>query len=241
MNFVIIFACVAAVAIAAPQYSYVTPDSSEEVEFVPILRDDRVHEEDGTYKFDFEAGNGIRFSQSGSPDGDEDAVIKTGEYSYTAPDGTHIHVRFVADENGFQPQSDALPVAPEGGLLRSSRQFLLFTGNMNFVIIFACVAAVAIAAPQYSYVTPDSSEEVEFVPILRDDRVHEEDGTYKFDFEAGNGIRFSQSGSPDGDEDAVIKTGEYSYTAPDGTHIHVRFVADENGFQPQSDALPVAP
>ncbi|XP_047469443.1 cuticle protein AMP1A-like [Penaeus chinensis] len=112
---------------------------------------------------------------------------------------------------------------------------------MNFAIIFACVAAVAIAAPQYSYVTSDSSEEVEFVPILRDDRVHEEDGTYKFDFEAGNGIRFYQSGSPDGDEDAVIKTGEYSYTAPDGTHIHVRFVADENGFQPQSEALPVAP
>ncbi|XP_037780195.1 cuticle protein AMP1A-like [Penaeus monodon] len=94
---VIIFACVAAVAIAA----------------LSTVTDDRVHEEDGTYKFDFEAGNGIRFSQSGSPDGDEDAVIKTGEYSYTAPDGTPIHVRFVADENGFQPQSDALPVAPE--------------------------------------------------------------------------------------------------------------------------------
>ncbi|XP_069985455.1 cuticle protein AMP1A-like [Penaeus vannamei] len=112
---------------------------------------------------------------------------------------------------------------------------------MNFVIIFACVAAVAVAAPQYTYVTPDSSEEVEFVPILRDDRVHEEDGTYRFDFEAGNGIRFSQSGSPDGDEDAVIKAGEYSYTAPDGTPIHIRFVADENGFQPQGDHLPVAP
>ncbi|XP_069984598.1 endocuticle structural glycoprotein ABD-4-like [Penaeus vannamei] len=112
---------------------------------------------------------------------------------------------------------------------------------MNFVLIFACVTAVAVAAPQYSYVTPDFSEEVEFIPILRDDRVHEEDGTYRFDFEAGNGIRFSQSGSPDGDEDAVIKAGEYSYTAPDGTPIHVRFVADENGFQPQGAHLPVAP
>jgi len=65
------------------------------------------------------------------------------------------------------------------------------------------VAAVALAAPQY-----DSSEE--FVPILKDDRVHEDDGTFNFDFEAANGIRVSQAGSPDGDEDAVIKAGEYS-------------------------------
>ncbi|XP_027208951.2 cuticle protein AMP1A-like [Penaeus vannamei] len=106
---------------------------------------------------------------------------------------------------------------------------------MKFVIL-ACVAAVAFAAPQYS-----SSEEVEIVPILRDDRVHEEDGTYSFDFETGNGIRVSQAGSPDGDEDAVIKAGEFSYTAPDGTPVVVKFVADENGYQPQSDLLPVAP
>ncbi|XP_047469452.1 endocuticle structural glycoprotein SgAbd-8-like [Penaeus chinensis] len=91
---------------------------------------------------------------------------------------------------------------------------------MKFVIL-ACIAAVAFAAPQYS-----SSEEVEFVPILRDDRVHEEDGTYSLDFEAGNGIRVSQSGSPDGDKDAVIMAGEYSYTAPDGTLIVVKYVAD---------------
>ena len=33
-------------------------------------------------------------------------------FSYTAPDGTPVHVRFVADANGYQPQSDLLPVAP---------------------------------------------------------------------------------------------------------------------------------
>ncbi|XP_047469754.1 cuticle protein CP14.6-like [Penaeus chinensis] len=104
---------------------------------------------------------------------------------------------------------------------------------MKFVIL-ACVAAVAFAAPQY-----DSSEE--FVPILKDDRVQEDDGTFNFDFEAANGIRVSQAGSPDGDEDAVIKAGEYSYTAPDGTPIVVKYVADENGFQPQGAHLPVAP
>lgn len=34
-------------------------------------------------------------------------------FRYTAPDGTLVEVKFVANENGFQPQSDILPVAPE--------------------------------------------------------------------------------------------------------------------------------
>lgn len=34
-------------------------------------------------------------------------------FSYTAPDGTLVEMKFVADENGFQPESDVLPVAPE--------------------------------------------------------------------------------------------------------------------------------
>ncbi|XP_064094402.1 cuticle protein AMP1A-like [Macrobrachium nipponense] len=85
-------------------------DSSEEV---AILRDERVHEDDGKYNFDFESENGIRFSEAGSPDGDEDAIVSAGQYSYTAPDGTEACWKYVANENGFQPQSDILPVAPE--------------------------------------------------------------------------------------------------------------------------------
>ena len=33
----------------------------------------------------------------------------TGSYSYTAADGTPVLITFVADENGFQPEGDALP------------------------------------------------------------------------------------------------------------------------------------
>ncbi|KAK3874687.1 hypothetical protein Pcinc_020397 [Petrolisthes cinctipes] len=117
---------------------------------------------------------------------------------------------------------------------------------MTVGVILAAFVAVAFAAPQYDYGPPadhsdESSEEIDVVPILRDDRVHEEDGTYNLDVETGNGIVLSQSGSPVGPDNSVVKAGEYSYTAPDGTPIHVKFVADENGFQPQSDILPVAP
>ena len=78
------------------------------------------------------------------------------------------------------------------------------------------MAAVAVAAPQYTYDAPpaavhdDSKESAEFVPIVKDDRVHEDDGTYNFEFETANGISFAQAGSPDGDDDAVIKAGQYS-------------------------------
>lgn len=79
-------------------------------------------------------------------------------------------------------------------------------------MILAALASVALAAPQYSYDAParDSSEEVEFVPILRDDRVHEEDGTYNLDVETGNGIVVSQAGVPNGPDGSVVKAGEYS-------------------------------
>ncbi|XP_045593223.2 cuticle protein AMP1A-like [Procambarus clarkii] len=109
---------------------------------------------------------------------------------------------------------------------------------MKFVILAALVA-VTVAAPMPD--SASSAESVEVVPILRDDRVHEEDGRYSFDVETGNGIVLSQSGSPDGPEGTIVKSGSYSYTAPDGTPVHVTFVANENGYQPQSDLLPVAP
>ncbi|XP_042218194.1 cuticle protein AMP1A-like [Homarus americanus] len=110
---------------------------------------------------------------------------------------------------------------------------------MKFVIL-AALAAVAVAAPKPDY-AQSSHESVEVIPILKDVRVHEEDGSYNFDLETGNGIVLSQAGTPTGPDGSVVKAGSYSYTAPDGTPVHVKFVADENGYQPQSDLLPVAP
>ncbi|XP_068206658.1 cuticle protein AMP1A-like isoform X2 [Palaemon carinicauda] len=126
-----IIVTIIALAAAAPQYDYNAPpppppapapaygapstrvSTFEVAPPVAILRDDRTHDEFGRFSVDFEAENGIVFSQSGSPDGPEGAVVKAGQYSYTAPDGTLVEVKYVADENGFQPQSDLLPVAPE--------------------------------------------------------------------------------------------------------------------------------
>ncbi|XP_047470345.1 cuticle protein AMP1A-like isoform X1 [Penaeus chinensis] len=121
--------------------------------------------------------------------------------------------------------------------------------NITLACVFAilvALTAVAAAAPQNGYSLPDPStrgvlEVVEVVPILRDDRVQEDDGRYSFDIETGDDITASESGSPDGPEGAIVASGKYSYTAPDGTLIEVKYVANENGFQPSSDILPELP
>ncbi|XP_068206624.1 cuticle protein AM/CP1114-like [Palaemon carinicauda] len=115
---------------------------------------------------------------------------------------------------------------------------------MKFIIL-ASLAAVALAAPQYGYDAPrggsfrggDSSEEI---PILRDDRDRDDNGRYSVNVETANGIRLVDSGAP-GAKGAIAASGSFSYTAPDGTPVSLQYVADENGFQPQSDLLPVAP
>ncbi|XP_042218345.1 cuticle protein AMP1A-like [Homarus americanus] len=111
---------------------------------------------------------------------------------------------------------------------------------MKFVLL-AAMAAVAVAVPRPDYKAADSMEKKDVVPIIQDDRVHEEDGRYHIEVKTGNGITISQSGSPEGDSGAISKAGEYSYTAPDGTIVRMKFVANANGFQPESDLLPVAP
>ncbi|XP_042893852.1 larval cuticle protein LCP-17-like [Penaeus japonicus] len=134
------------------------------------------------------------------------------------------------------------------------RHHLLNTTALMKTLILACVAAVAIAAPQYAYEAPPLKyaapsasihngygAATEVVPILKDDRIQEDDGRYSVDVETGNGIKLTESGTPDGPEGSVIKAGQYEYTAPDGTTVQLKYVANENGFQPQSDLLPVAP
>ncbi|XP_042888222.1 cuticle protein AMP1A-like [Penaeus japonicus] len=108
----IILVALVAIASAAPQGYGAPPPRYGSSEEVPILKDERVIEDDGRYNFDVETGNGIVVSESGSP-GNKGAIASAGFFSYTAPDGTPVSLKFVADENGYQPQSDLLPVAPE--------------------------------------------------------------------------------------------------------------------------------
>ncbi|KAK4326489.1 hypothetical protein Pmani_003015 [Petrolisthes manimaculis] len=213
MKFVIL-ATLAALAVAAPRADYRSIESGESAE---ILRHDFDIEDDGTYVLGVETSNGIVASQSGAPSGPDYAVVKQGYFSSKSDTKHDMHDHQLGEACG-----NTLPSS--------------HTRRSN--VILAALATVAVAAPGYDSSAEDSSEEI---PILRHDFVLEDDGRYNLDVETGNGIQVSQSGSPDGPEDSVVKSGFFSYTAPDGTPVYVKFVADENGYQPESDLLPVAP
>ncbi|XP_064089144.1 cuticle protein AMP4-like [Macrobrachium nipponense] len=79
---------------------------------VAIIRQTQVNPDAlGAHSSDFEAENGIVFQFSGSQ-GLTGGSNMIGSWSYPQADGTLAEVTFVADENGFQPQSSLLPVAP---------------------------------------------------------------------------------------------------------------------------------
>ncbi|XP_052867187.1 cuticle protein CP14.6-like [Anopheles cruzii] len=82
---------------------------------------------DGSFNYAYESANGIKvedqgtiksikvpkLDETGRQIGDEEVLVsvQTGSYQYTAPDGQLYTLRYVADENGFRPQGDHLPVA----------------------------------------------------------------------------------------------------------------------------------
>lgn len=72
-----------------PQQTYLAPGTraeggeeapEEPEEAVPILKDERVNNEDGSYTVDVETGNGIVNSEAGSING-EGGFVKSGHYS----------------------------------------------------------------------------------------------------------------------------------------------------------------
>ncbi|XP_052897568.1 cuticle protein CP14.6-like [Anopheles moucheti] len=83
---------------------------------------------DGSFNYAFESANGIKVEDQGTIKsikvpklddtgrqiGEEDVQVsvQTGSFQYTAPDGQIYTLKYIADENGFQPQADHLPVAP---------------------------------------------------------------------------------------------------------------------------------
>lgn len=88
--------------------------------------------------------------------------------------------------------------------------------------MFACLIAVALADDE--------------IPILRSESEVNPDGSYEYNYETGNGISAQESGK--GGESVQ---GSYSFTDDSGKVHDLKYIADENGFQPSSDDLPVPP
>ena len=77
-----------------------------------ILRMEMNQGENGQFQYAFETSDPIAVEAQGEAKqiNDEVGMVMQGTYSFQTPDGQTISINWVADENGFQPQGDAIPV-----------------------------------------------------------------------------------------------------------------------------------
>ncbi|XP_028160060.1 pupal cuticle protein 20-like [Ostrinia furnacalis] len=114
---------------------------------------------------------------------------------------------------------------------------------MSSVKLIVALAMVACAAAEYNHYNGYSGSGAH-IPILRYENVNNGDGTYRYNYETGNGIAAHESGAPraSGPEGlAVTAEGGFSYRAPDGQQISLTYTADENGFHPTGSHIPTPP
>ncbi|KAF2365296.1 Insect cuticle protein [Trinorchestia longiramus] len=91
------------------------PDNRPYSDEVEIVRDERVYPSaSGEYSLDFETSDGTVISEFGDGTGPDGAVESQGSVRYVDPEGEEFVLTYIANaEGGYQPQSSALPIAPE--------------------------------------------------------------------------------------------------------------------------------
>merc|ERR1712189_130131 len=110
--------------------------------------------------------------------------------------------------------------------------------KMKSMLLVALFVAVAAAENTHEYKEP--------IAITKYGSVSDETGKYSYNFEAASGIKMSEEGEQkhfgDKPEEGYgsVARGSYSYEL-EGVTYTINWVADENGFQPTGDHLPVAP
>ncbi|XP_026462753.1 endocuticle structural glycoprotein SgAbd-2-like [Ctenocephalides felis] len=136
---------------------------------------------------------------------------------------------------------------------------------MKSFLILAAVACCACARPQYNQYPrqgyqPQQYQQQQrqqyqqqqqyqpqrpFVPITSYYNEINPDGSYQYGYSTGDGQQAQEQGylknAGNPEAEAQVMQGSYSYTAPDGTPIEVRYIADENGFRAEGAHLPTPP
>ncbi|CAL8102795.1 unnamed protein product [Orchesella dallaii] len=110
---------------------------------------------------------------------------------------------------------------------------------MKYFAVFAVLFGVA-AAQQYK-ATQNANE----IVITRSENENNGDGTFRWVSELSDGTKLEQSGyvkdGPDPENPIQVIQGSFSYISPEGEQINLKYLADENGFQPEGAHLPTPP
>lgn len=94
---------------------------------IPIVYQEMDLLPEGSFHWSYEGADGSKAAQEGAlkSNGEEELLVQKGSYSYVGDDGLTYSVSYVADENGFQPVGDHLPIPPEvPGLIAGTVEYL---------------------------------------------------------------------------------------------------------------------
>ncbi|XP_050342290.1 cuticle protein CP14.6-like [Nymphalis io] len=106
---------------------------------------------------------------------------------------------------------------------------------MKLLIVLSLVALATAAPP------PLTNNPTGEVQVLRFENDYYDSRGYKFAFEQSDGQTRQEQGElrNEGREDEYTAVkGSYSWVGPDGVNYIVRYIADENGFQPEIEEGP---
>ncbi|CAK1604195.1 unnamed protein product [Parnassius mnemosyne] len=221
-------------------YPYYNPTANP----VPIVSYSNNRGKDGSYSYSYASADGKQAQESGflkdayvdtagNPQGTQ--VVK-GSYAYISPEGTPIQVSYVADEYGFR--SSGVHIPADGKDVLPTVALAVVVGVTSADVGFQPFQPQSVYQQQQLYTT-------EPIPIIRQEHIQNPDGSYKWSYETGNGITAEELGYVKNlgvpEQEVQTAQGQYQYTAPDGQIIQLKYVADENGFQPQGAHIPTPP
>ncbi|CAG4952868.1 unnamed protein product [Parnassius apollo] len=101
------------VAYASADVSHIVPHNGEGS--AKIVKQEQDIGLEGQYQWAYETENGISAREQGTlnnPQAENPEQVVQGEARWTAPNGEVVSLQYVADGNGYQPQSSHQPVAP---------------------------------------------------------------------------------------------------------------------------------
>ncbi|XP_058981778.1 larval cuticle protein 65Ag1-like [Musca domestica] len=103
----------------------------------------------------------------------------------------------------------------------------------KFVVVFACIAALALAAPA-------PKEEKEIVEILKSEITKNDNGSYQVVYESADGSTREEKATitDEGTEDEALEIkGSYKYINDAGEEVEVFYTAGKNGFVPYGSII----
>ncbi|XP_076032000.1 uncharacterized protein LOC143019909 [Oratosquilla oratoria] len=213
---------------------------------------------DGAYRFSYSLPHQERHEERNS-----DGTV-TGSYGFVDDAGEEVSVKYVADEEGFRVESDALPQAPEyTDEVKKAREefFKIYEETLKFLESFdsdedsddsesseemyyqdlQIILQAQLWCFIVTFVGNSIQDERYEGPLLSTFRkVNNEyeqgsDGAYRFSYSLPQQERHEERNS-----DGTV-TGSYAFVDDAGEEVSVKYVADEDGFRAESDALPQVP